>query len=51
MAGRYKDSKEFMNWYHNLDENKKKAHNRKRYLRSKELREIKNISKIGELSV
>lgn len=43
----YKDSKEFMNWYHNLDENRKKEHNRQRYQKAK----ARKLAKLRELNV
>jgi hypothetical protein len=35
MAGRYRDSSNFMNWYNKLSEERKKEHNRKRHMREK----------------
>jgi hypothetical protein len=55
MGGRqgYKDSTEFMNWYHNLDADAKKAHNRKRYLRSKVYleRQAKKAAKLARKNI
>lgn len=43
-AGKYKDSTNFMNWYRKLDENAKKKHNRKRYLKAKARKALRELS-------
>lgn len=41
---KYKNSEQFMTWYNNLDAQKKKIHNRKRYERDRARRELLGIA-------